>query len=99
MQRQIIHAVFLAVLGSAGCATTEITGEADPAGESAAESTAQSEVVVWCTDKSWQVNFYAEAAHINLVGTLRCDCFRPQTSTGVTSNFPLLVREFTCSLD
>jgi hypothetical protein len=92
--RIIINAVFLTMLGSAGCAAVDV----EPA-ESAAESTAESEVAVQCSDKTWLVNFYAEAEHLNLVGTLRCNCFRPQTRTGVTSNFPVLAFEFTCSLD
>jgi hypothetical protein len=84
--RTILSAVVLAMLGAAV--------EVEPA-----ESTAESDIVVQCSNKSWLVNFYAEAAHINLVGTLRCVCFRPQTSTGISSNFPVLVSERTCSVE
>jgi hypothetical protein len=93
--RAIIGALmFAATTGLAGCAV-----DSDSAADEPNVSTAEDEIIVWCSDKSWLVNFYAEPEHINLVGTLRCTCFRPQTSTGTTSNFPTLVFERTCSLD
>jgi hypothetical protein len=55
--------------------------------------------VVWCTNKSWRVDFYAEPEHINLVGWFECQCFQPQARVGSTSSHSVLAYEFTCEED
>jgi hypothetical protein len=65
----------------------------------AAESPADEAAVVWCSNKSWLVNFYAEPELINVVGWLRCQCFRQQTGAGQQTNYAALISERVCSLD
>jgi hypothetical protein len=92
MNSRIFAGLLLAVgLVSAGCAVDEELS-------SPSESTTDSEVVVWCSDKSWLVNFYAEPALINVVGSLRCTCFQPQVSLGIQTNYVKLISQRTCSL-
>jgi hypothetical protein len=55
--------------------------------------------IVWCSDKGWKVNFYAEPALINLVGFLSCSCYQPQFRSGTTSSYASLAYEYSCSLD
>jgi hypothetical protein len=93
--------LFAIALFAAGCAVDEVT-QGPPSPEefqSPSESTSESEIIVWCSNKSWRVDFYAEPAHINLVGWLRCDCYRPQTRSGTTSNYTNLAYDFTCDLN
>lgn len=75
----------------------------DSAQQSDLDSAEQSELdalaTVWCTDKSWRVDFYAEPELINVVGYLKCQCFRPQTSSGIVTDYFKLAYERTCSLD
>jgi hypothetical protein len=76
--------------------------ELEPLDESA--SAEQSELaapnaVVWCSNKSWRVNFYAEPELINVVGFLRCDCYQAQSRGGTVTSYQDLAYEFTCSLD
>lgn len=54
---------------------------------------------VWCSDKSWRVDFYAEPELINVVGYLKCQCYQPQTSGGTVTDYMNLAYERTCSLD
>ena len=84
--------LLVAGLCSAGC------GIVDDAQDGPSESTATDESIVWCTNKAWRVDFYAEPAHTNLVGWLKCDCYQPQTRSGTTSNYTNLAYEFNCDL-
>jgi hypothetical protein len=59
----------------------------------------QPDAIVWCSDKSWRVNFYAEPELINVVGFLQCQCFQPQTRGGTVTNYMNLAYEFTCDLN
>lgn len=54
---------------------------------------------MWCSDKSWRVDFYAEPELINVVGYLKCQCYQPQTSGGIVTDYMKLAYERTCSLD
>jgi hypothetical protein len=90
--RSILCAVSIAAGSLYGCGVDDELA-------SPLESTVESEATVWCTDKSWLVESYAEPAQINLTGWLRCDCYRPQTRSGtMVGNFKL-VYDFTCSLE
>jgi hypothetical protein len=60
---------------------------------------AHPDAIVWCSDKSWRVDFYAEPELINVVGFLQCQCFRPQSRGGTVTNYMNLAYEFTCELD
>ena len=92
--RKIFGAVMLAAgLCATGCAVTE-GDAADPA-----VSTIEDDIVVQCGPNAWLVNFYSEPALINIVGTLRCQCFRPQTRTGITTDFSALAFKRTCDLN
>jgi hypothetical protein len=81
--------VLAATLFSAGCGMDEDVS-------SPMESVEESEAVVWCSNKSWRVNFYAEPERITLVGWLACQCYRPQTSGGTYSDYTSLVFERVC---
>lgn len=67
--------------------------------DSAEQSELDALATVWCTDKSWRVDFYAEPELINVVGYLKCQCFRPQTSSGIVTDYFKLAYERTCSLE
>ena len=54
-----------ATLFSVGCGVDEEL-------TSPMESVEESEATVWCTNKSWLINFYAEPEMINIVGWMRC---------------------------
>lgn len=82
-----------ATLFSVGCGVDEEMS-------SPMESVEESEATVWCTNKSWLINFYAEPEMINIVGWMRCQCYQPQTRGGdTTGNNIRLAFERTCSLD
>ena len=95
-------ALLLAALCSTGCALTEEVDEVDGAEgaeEAPAESVVESEAIVWCSNKAWRVDFYAEPALVNRVGWIQCQCWQPQTRSGTVSNYTHLAYEVTCSLD
>ncbi len=92
--KAMIGALLLAAgLSSAGCGVIE-----DDTDEPS-ESTVEDETTVWCSNKAWRVDFYAEPELINVVGWIKCSCYQPQTRSGTTSQYTNLAYEFTCSLD
>lgn len=94
MTKLISGVVLAAGLLSAGCGGTEadMTME-DPSNLMSRED----EAVVWCTNKSWRVDFYAEPELINVVGYLQCQCYRQQVQVGQVTNYNKLAYEFVCS--
>jgi hypothetical protein len=90
--RMVVGAALLAGLCLAGCA---VTGDS---GSEPSLSTVDQADTVWCSDKSWRVNFYSEPELINVVGTLRCVCFQPQVQTGIYTQNNKLITEITCDL-
>lgn len=90
----------LIVAGALATGCAESPDPADPANTSSMTSELAGGVPtgVWCSDKTWTVDFYQEAAYIHKVGTMQCICYQQQLLAGVTSNYAKLVREFTCSL-
>jgi hypothetical protein len=98
MMMKLTAAVFLVTSLMAGCAVDDEPTVSGPDDELDL-STVESDVTVWCTDKAWRVDFYAEPALINKVGYLQCNCWQPQRRGGTVSNYTNLAYEFTCSLD
>lgn len=107
MQVRTIIGGFLLASGllSVGCGGTEVemeelsNVESQVSREAPSDATSREAQTVWCSNKSWRVDFYAEPELINRVGWLKCDCYRPQTSSGTTSNYTKLAYEFYCSLE
>jgi hypothetical protein len=84
-----------ATVFSVGCGVEEeATSPMDPM-----ESIDESAATVWCTNKAWRVDFFAEPAQINRVGWIQCQCYQPQTRSGVVSQYQSLAYEFTCDLN
>ena len=81
---------------SAGCGIDEeVSSPEDPA-----FSVEEQAGTVWCSDKSWRVDFFNEPEMITRVGWLQCQCYQPQTRGGtVPGAYQRLAYEFTCSLD
>jgi hypothetical protein len=53
---------------------------------------------VRCSNMEWEDDFWSDATHTVLVGTLSCgQCFGFETRTGVTSDFITLAFELKCS--
>lgn len=84
-----------ATLFSVGCGVEEeVSSPEDPA-----FSVEEQEATVWCTNKSWRVDFFNEPEMITRVGWLQCQCYQPQTRGGTVGTYQRLAYEFTCSLD
>jgi hypothetical protein len=105
--RTIVGGLLLASgLLSVGCGGTEMEMEESSNVESqvsseepSGDATREAQTTVWCTDKSWRVDFYAEPELINRVGWIKCACYSAQTRSGTTTNYTKLAYEFYCSLD
>ena len=90
--------VLAAGLHSVGCAVSD---DEDRAATStvASELGAPVPTGVQCSDKTWTVDFYDDAAHTTLVGRMSCVCFRPELLAGVISSYQVLVHEITCDFN
>jgi hypothetical protein len=97
MMMKLTAVVFLVTGLMAGCAVDDEPTVSDP--DELDLSTIESDVTVWCTDKAWRVDFYAEPALINKVGYLQCDCWQPQKRGGTVTNYTNLAYKITCDLD
>ena len=94
--KKLISGVMLAAgLLAAGCGGTE----ADMAMEEEANLSTREDAVIWCSDKNWRVNFYAEPELITLVGYIQCRCWQPRIDSGTVTQYQKLVSEFTCSIE
>jgi len=51
---------------------------------------------VRCSDKDWQITFWAEPQMITPVGYMTCSCWQLEDLTGQISNYNSLNYEFTC---
>ncbi|MFP2924782.1 hypothetical protein ACLESO_06110 [Pyxidicoccus sp. 3LG] len=93
---KLVSGVMLAAgLLATGCGGTE----ADMGMEEESNLSSREDAVVWCSDKSWRVNFYAEPELINVVGTMQCRCWQPRVDTGIVTQYQKLLSEFTCSIE
>lgn len=88
------------MLFTVGCGVDEMTDEVVSSPEDPAFSIEEQAATVWCTNKSWRVDFFNEPEMITRVGWLQCQCYQPQTRGGtVPGAYQRLAYEFTCSLD
>jgi hypothetical protein len=55
-----------------------------------------SDTVVWCSDKIWEITFWAEPEMIHPVGTMTCSCWAPEVVSGEESPWSSLDFEETC---
>lgn len=94
MMTKLTAAMFLAMGLMTGCAVDEEPTVSGP--EDQDVSSVEQDATVWCTDKAWRVDFYAEPALINKVGYLQCTCYQPQTRGGITTNYTKLAYQRTC---
>lgn len=95
--KKLIGGVLLAVgLLAAGCGGAEADMDAV---EDASNLESREDAVIWCSDKNWRVNFYAEPELINVVGYIQCRCWQPRIDSGIVTNYQKLVSEFTCSIE
>ncbi len=98
--KKFVGAALLAAgLLSAGCGGTEMEPEELSSVEPSELTSREDEATVWCTNKAWKVNFYAEPELINVIGYYQCQCYQPQIRSGATSNYTKLIYERYCSLE
>jgi hypothetical protein len=97
-KRRFLRTVLaLALLWVAAAAAAPATS-AQPAGADCTPgvTAAGTDSHVWCTNKSWRVNFYSEPELINVVGWIECRCYQRQGHSGQTTQYLKLIYEWTC---